>query len=215
MKLIHEKKLLEIFQASLKAVNGRTCVRKYLKNSPQSNPTHIVAIGKAASSMMLGALDYVGENLQQGLVITKQGHLDVALEKIAGLTCLESAHPVPDIRSLEAGAGLVRFLKEAPEEAEFLFLISGGTSSLVEVLPDHVSLEMLQRVNEWLLSGGLDIHQMNEVRQSISLIKGGRLAEYLQGRSTLALLISDVPGDDPAGIGSGLLTKKNRTTGLT
>ena len=215
MRSDHENKLLKIFQASIKAVNGRTCVRKYLANHSGPEPTHIIAIGKAASAMMLGALDHVGENLQQGLVITRQGHLDSALENIPYINCLESAHPVPDISSLEAGDELIRFITEAPEQAEFLFLISGGTSSLVEVLPDHVNLEILQQVNDWLLLSGLDIHRINEFRQSISLIKGGRLAEYLEGRPALCLLISDVSGDDPAIIGSGLLVRKSNGHGLT
>ena len=90
-------------------------------------------------------------------------------------------------------------------DAELLFLISGGASSLVERLVDGVTLDDLQRVNQWLLASGLDIHTMNYVRKSLSLIKGGRLAHTLGGRKTLALLISDVPGDDPATIGSGLL----------
>lgn len=210
MRLDHNRNLLKIFQASISAVNGRTCVRKYLANHSESEPTHIIAIGKAASSMMLGALDHAEENLQNGLVVTKQGHLDAALKNIPRINCIESTHPVPDISSLEAGAELIRFIAEAPEQAEFLFLISGGTSSLVEVLPDHVSLEILQQVNDWLLSSGLDIHQINEVRQSLSLIKGGRLAEYLQGRAALCLLISDVPGDDPTIIGSGMLLRKSK-----
>ena len=132
MRSDHENKLLGIFQASISAVNGQACVQKYLKNQPWSKPTHIIAIGKAASAMMLGALDHVGKGLQQGLVITRQGHLDAALKNIPYINCIESMHPVPDISSLEAGAELIRFITEAPEYAEFLFLISGGTSSLNE-----------------------------------------------------------------------------------
>ena len=99
----------------------------------------------------------------------------------------------------------VEFMDSLPAGDTLLFLISGGASSLVEVLPSGISLELLQRVNHWLLGSGLGITQMNRIRQSLSLIKGGRLLERLRGRSALVLLISDVPGDDPAVIASGPL----------
>jgi hydroxypyruvate reductase len=86
-----------------------------------------------------------------------------------------------------------------------LFLISGGASSLVEALPGGVTLADLQRVNEWGLSIGLDIAGLNRVRKSLSLIKGGRLLQRLSGFDVHALFISDVPGDDPSVIGSGIL----------
>jgi len=69
-----------------------------------------------------------------------------------------------------------------------------------------VTLDNWQRVNAWLLGSGLDIHAMNAVRKRLSCIKGGRLLDSLQGRTAEVLLISDVPGDDPASIGSGPLS---------
>ena len=86
-----------------------------------------------------------------------------------------------------------------------VFLISGGASSLVERLRECVDLAHLQRINSWLLASGLPIDAMNRVRKSISCIKGGGLINTLGGRPARVLLISDVPGDDPAVIGSGLL----------
>lgn len=209
MKISHQKNLLEILQASLIAVNGRVCVRKHLAENSSISPTHVIAIGKAAAAMMLGALDHFEAGFQQGIVITKYGHLDAAFKKHPLIFCMQAGHPIPDENSIEAGAELVRFITRAPVDASFLFLISGGTSSLVEVLPDYIGLDDLQRANQWLLSSGLDIVQMNAIRQSISLIKGGRLLGFLGERSALALLISDVPEDDPAVIGSGLLVRSN------
>jgi hydroxypyruvate reductase len=104
-----------------------------------------------------------------------------------------------------AGARLLAFLHDAPTEATMLFLISGGASSLVEVLPPAMSLAELQQVNRWLMGSGWDIHRMNVLRKRLSAIKGGRLAAWLKGQRTVQLLISDVPGDDPGDIGSGLL----------
>jgi len=86
-----------------------------------------------------------------------------------------------------------------------LFLLSGGASSLIEVLPGGVTLQRLRRANRWLLGSGLDIRAMNRVRLGLSAIKGGRLLARLDKRPTRVLLISDVPGDDPAVIGSGPL----------
>ena len=127
------------------------------------------------------------------------------MQGIGGVTVMEAGHPVPDAASLRAGQGVLDFIAATPADAQLLFLISGGTSSLVEVLPPGVSLSDLQRLNQWLLGSGLDIHDMNVLRKRLSCIKGGRLAGYLHGRNVMQVLISDVPGDNPADIGSGLL----------
>ena len=76
----------------------------------------------------------------------------------------------------------------------------------MEVLAEGVTLDKLAKLNKILLAIGFDITQINQVRRAISFIKGGRLANYINGRETIALLISDVPGDSPAIIGSGPLT---------
>lgn len=195
--------LLTIFQAALDRVEGRRCVRESLQHDPQ--PVSLIALGKAAQSMAQGALDALGDRVLDGLVISKAGHMDGALLNAAGLNCLEGAHPVPDERSLRAGRELVEFIQSRPKDRQLLFLISGGTSGLVELLHDGIDLGMLQRVNQWLLGGGLPIDAMNRVRKALSRIKGGGLIPYLQGRPARVLLISDVPGDDPGIVGSGLL----------
>lgn len=204
--LDHRKNLLAIFASAVQAVNGRTCVRDYLLTHPVTRqPLYLVAIGKAASAMAAGAFEVIPAQITRALVITKAGHGDASLFKSHTVTLLESAHPLPDQRSLQAGAGLLRFIREAPSEAHFLFLISGGTSSLVEVLPDGMTLAALAQVNQWLLGSGLDIHHVNCIRKAMSCIKGGRLALHLAGRTADVLLISDVPGNALADIGSGLL----------
>jgi len=195
--------LLAIFQAALNRVEGRHCVRESLKDSEQS--VSLIALGKAAQSMAEGALDALGDRVLDGLVVSKAGHLDEARLNAAGLTCLEGAHPVPDERSLRAGQALVEFIQSRPKDRHLLFLISGGTSGLVELLHEGIDLPMLQRVNQWLLGGGLPIDAMNRVRKALSRIKGGGLIPFLQGRPAQVLLISDVPGDDPGIVGSGLL----------
>ena len=197
--------VLAIAQAALAAVHGRTVVADDLRAHPLSGVVHVVAIGKAAAAMTMGALNVLGERVMRGFVVTKTGHGDVALTLRSNLVCREAGHPLPDVHSLEAGAALLDFIASTPRDASLLFLISGGASSLVEVPSDSVTLDDLRRANAWLLGSGLDITAMNAVRKALSAIKGGKLAARLQGRRAVALLISDVRGDDPAVIGSGLL----------
>lgn len=196
--------LLTIYQAALAAVHGREAVSRDLRQHPLGRtPCRLVAIGKAAAAMTQGALDVLGDGIVEGLVITKYGHGDTALAE--RFTCLEAGHPVPDQASLEAGRALIEFITASPDDSDVLFLISGGSSALVEVLPQGMTLDDLAEVNQWLLGSGLAIAGMNRVRRALSCIKGGRLGGYLKGRTARQLLISDVPGDDPAVIGSGLL----------
>ena len=200
----HRSVLLSIYQAALDRVHGREAVRSYLLTQELKKGTHVVAIGKAACAMAQGAVDVLGEQVGDVLVITKTGHLEDLCTQ-AGIACIEADHPVPDERSLEAGQGLLRFLCEHPQ-GPFLFLVSGGASSLAEVLPDGIGLEQLKELTRWLLSSGLPIQDMNRIRRSLSCIKGGKLLNHLdEVSSSQVLLISDVMGDDLAAIGSGLL----------
>lgn len=197
--------LRDILEASLTRVRGTEAVAQWLDQHSEVEFDHLVAFGKAASAMALGALR-ARPAPRRGLVITKHGHLDDELDGFSRIERIESDHPVPGEASLQAGRRLVEFLGEAPDDAQFLALISGGASSLIEVLAPNLDLQGLSELTERLLAEGLAITEMNAVRRSISCIKGGRLAHYLDGRPTCALMISDVPGDDPAVIGSGPLT---------
>jgi hydroxypyruvate reductase len=199
--------LLYIYNSVLNAVNGRKAVATYLRQHPYTAPLALIAIGKAATQMTVGAFDVLGSHISHALLITKQGHLDKPLIQGYPITYLEAAHPVPDASSLAAGQTLLDYIENIPPNYPVLFLISGGASALVEVLVPGVSLTDLQHLNRWLLASGLDIQAMNKIRKSLSAIKGGRLATYLQGHRVLNLLISDVPGDDLQAIGSGLLTR--------
>lgn len=195
--------LLAIYQAGLARVAGREAVYQQLRDDGPA--CSLVAIGKAAGAMAQGAVDRLGDRVIDGLVITKYGHLDGQSLQHHGLELMESAHPVPDQNSLAAGTRLLEYLAALPAERPLLFLISGGASSLVEVLRSGVGLEQLEQVNKWLLANGVAISGINRVRRGLSLIKGGGLLSYLGQRPVEALLISDVPKDDPAVIGSGLL----------
>lgn len=193
--------LLELFQAGLAAVHGRTRVRDDLRRHPIPGPLHVIAIGKAAGAMALGAHDAAGADIRSGLVITKRGHGEPLPWPV-----LEAGHPMPDNASLAAGAALLQFVAALPRDARVLVLLSGGASALVESLPGDATLEDLRALSAWLLASGRDIAACNRVRKRLSRIKGGRLAAHLAPRTVTCLAISDVPGDDPRFIGSGPLT---------
>ncbi|OYY74234.1 MAG: hypothetical protein B7Y40_05710 [Gammaproteobacteria bacterium 28-57-27] len=195
--------LRNVLDAALAATDGRALVADDLRRRDAWLGS-IVAIGKAAASMLEGALDVMLD--AHALLITKDGHVSPALHHRAGVEIIEAGHPLPDARSLDAGRRLLAFIAAAPADRPLLFLLSGGASSLVEVLPEGVALEDWQWVNAWLLGSGLDIHAMNALRKRLSCIKGGRLLQHLGERPAVVLMISDVPGDDPASIGSGLLS---------
>lgn len=197
--------LLRCFQAGVARVEGRSVVADYLRQQPIDGECSLVAVGKAAQSMALGAAEVLGDRLVDGLVISKREHLD--RNRLSGLRLegIEGGHPLPDAGSLEAGRRLLGYLSGLPDGRPMLFLISGGSSSLLEVLQGGLGLDQLQAVNRWLLGSGLAIHDINEVRRRLSRIKGGGLRQLLQKHPVTALLISDVAGDDPAVVGSGLL----------
>jgi glycerate 2-kinase len=198
--------LLQLFQQGVAAVNGRGCVSVALQEPVFSSGVYIVAIGKAAAAMATGAMDAIGTRLIAGLVITRHGYQESSAYADPRIVCLEAGHPLPDEQSLAAGNALRLFLTKAPADAQFLFLISGGASSLVEVPTEGVSLDDLRALNKWLLASGLPIDAVNRARTAFSQIKGGQLLNDLAGRKAELLLISDVPDDVPVNIGSGLLT---------
>jgi len=196
--------VLSVYRDALAAVHGGARVRAALERRPPPCPVHVAAVGKAAGAMAGVAFEALRHGVRAALVVTRHGYGDPALGRRPGVQCLEAGHPVPDADSLAAGRALLEFLEAVPAGHRPLLLISGGASSLVERPPAGVTLADLVRLNHWLLGSGLDIRGMNRVRCAVSTIKGGRLAARLGARTALALLISDVRGDDPAVIGSGL-----------
>ena len=198
--------LLTCFRAALDAVDARRCVATSLRERPLAGDWHVVAVGKAAGAMACGALDALGARVIGGRVIVPAGHLPPGFPRdTTALRVLESAHPVPDERSLAAGEELIDYVTGLPRSAQVLCLVSGGASSLVEAPLPGVGLADLQRFNRWALGAGVPIGTVNALRRRLSRLKGGGLAALIGERRAVALLISDVPGDDPHIIGSGLL----------
>lgn len=206
------KILLDLFRSALESVDGRLCVRDALaQGEARTRPVWVAAVGKAASSMLLGAHDALGESLAGALLITKDDHVAAQAYGLRNIQIIESAHPMPDERSLAAGERLLRWVDALPADADALFLISGGASSLVESLVPGATFAQLTALNARGLASGMTIVELNAQRSQLSQIKGGRLAARVSaklaggGGSAKALFISDVPGHDPAVIGSGLM----------
>ncbi|WP_455210624.1 glycerate kinase type-2 family protein [Kaarinaea lacus] len=207
MQLSSRQQLEHLFQQAIAAVQGDRCVERWLNRHPIVGPVHLIAVGKAAASMAQGAIKSLPEHIEEGLLITKTGHCQPFDHRIQ---CLEAAHPVPDESSLRAGNQLLHFIQAIPLHSQVLVLISGGTSSLVEVLPQDISLQDWRQTTQWLLGHSYSIDQVNYVRKRLSCIKAGRLAHYFADRRVICLMISDVPKDDPSIIGSGLLVPERQ-----
>ncbi len=196
--------LMEIYQAAVQAVNGRSAVVERLRQSTVAGNVSLVAVGKAAQSMADGAREVLGARISRGLVISKQGHLDRTRFPKTGWSLMEGGHPIPNSGSLAAGDRLIEFFS-VTDDTSLLLLISGGASSLVECPVEGVDEDFLVSANAWLLGSGLAIDDINRVRKGLSRIKGGGLLNWIGDRPLRALAISDVPGDLPGVIGSGLL----------
>ena len=111
--------LTGLFNSALNAVYGCSVVEQQLKLHPIKGDVAIVAIGKAAAAMMLGAKNELNEQIQSALIITKVGHADKSL----GWSCIEAAHPIPDAKSLEAGDKLVEFLSNIPSGTNVMDIV--------------------------------------------------------------------------------------------
>lgn len=203
----HKHILSDLFSVALSAVNGGNAVEQQLNKTPIHGKVAILAVGKAAVEMFQGTKNSLAEQIQSALIITKDGYSNLYLD----FPCIEAGHPIPNEESLSAGRKLTKFICEIPKDVKFLALISGGTSALVEVLPEGMELDDLQCLNKWLLSSGLDIHEINKIRQTLSLIKGGKALNYLEQQSMTQFLLSDVKGDEPSIIGSGLFVENDKT----
>ncbi|MFH1530033.1 MAG: DUF4147 domain-containing protein [Pseudomonadota bacterium] len=158
-----------------------------------------VGAGKAAAAMGMALEEILGDRLDGGLLVTKDGH-GRALERL-GL--VEAAHPVPDARGLRAAGTMGRLLDSCGSDTLILALVSGGASALLSLPAKGLSLEDKAATNEVLLGSGADIAACNTVRKHLSSIKGGHAARRAAPATVVALLLSDVIGDSPAVIGSG------------
>ncbi|WP_114965811.1 glycerate kinase type-2 family protein [Alkalilacustris brevis] len=159
----------------------------------------VVVIGAGKASARMAEAVEAAWGPCEGLVITRYGYA----RSCAGIEIVEAAHPVPDARGAEATGRMLELLSTLGEDDLAVALISGGASALLVRPAGAISLADKQAVNAALLASGAPIGQMNIVRKHLSRVKGGQLAAAASPARMVALMISDVPGDDPAEIGSG------------
>lgn len=191
--------LQAMFAAARDAADPAHCVAPHLPPVPAGR-TVVVGAGKAAASMARAVeLAWPADAPLEGLVVTRYGH-DLPCDRIQ---VVEASHPVPDSAGEKAAALILQKVKGLGPDDLVLCLISGGGSALLSLPAEGLTLADKQAVNRALLSCGANIAEMNCLRKHLSAIKGGRLAAAAAPAPLVSLLISDVPGDDPAVIASG------------
>ena len=179
------------------AADPKRAVPPHLPPRPKGR-TVVVGAGKAAASMARAVEEHWSGPLS-GVVVTRYGQTVPCRQ----IEVRESSHPVPDANGAAAAERILAAVGGLGPEDLVLALISGGASALMPLPAPGLSLEDKQRVNQALLKSGAAIDEMNIVRKHLSHIKGGRLAAAAHPAEVVSLIISDVPGDDPAIIGSG------------
>ena len=198
--------LRSLFDAALAAADPALTVPPHLP-APPAGRTVVVGAGKASAAMARAVEDNWDGDLS-GLVVTRTG-CAVPCDRIE---IVEAAHPVPDTAGLQAAERILGLAKDLSADDLLLALISGGGSALLTLPAAGLTLEDKQAVNSALLRSGATIGEMNCVRKHLSAIKGGRLAAAASPAGIVSLLISDVPGDDPAVIASGPTVADPTTT---
>jgi hydroxypyruvate reductase len=188
--------LEDSFRAAVAAADPLQILAPHLPSPPRGR-TFVAAAGKAAASMALAVeTSYRGE--LDGIAITRYGH-GLPTRKVR---VVEAGHPVPDEAGETAAREILTRVRDLKENDLLLALLSGGGSSLLSLPAPDVPMEELKAVTRDLLRSGAAIQEMNTVRKHLSAIHGGRLAAASRA-PVMALIISDVTGDDPTHIASG------------
>jgi hydroxypyruvate reductase len=192
--------LLRMFEAAVQAASPLVCVPPFLPPPPRGR-TVVVGAGKAAAAMAQATeRHWPADRPLSGLVVTRYGH---GVGPLARIEVVEADHPVPDAAGQAAAARMLDLVRGLGPDDLVLCLISGGGSALLALPAPGLTLAHKQNISRALLRSGAPIAEMNCVRKHLSAIKGGRLAVAAAPARIVTLLISDVPGDDPAVIASG------------
>jgi hydroxypyruvate reductase len=193
--------LNELFRTAIAAAHPSSCLPPHLPPPPKGRLI-VLAAGKAAGSMAEAAeAAYAGLSAGQftGIAVARQGYG----RPTKAIEMIEAGHPIPDAAGLKAAERALALADQAGPDDLVLVLLSGGASANWIAPVEGVSLADKQAVTRALLRSGANIGEINTVRKHLSRIKGGRLARRAQPARVVTLAISDVPGDDPAVIGSG------------
>ena len=198
----------DIFHAVIKAVDPYDLIKARMDqilstyHDGHCNKFILISFGKAAYPMIRAIVDFAGDLLTGGVLITKYGHVPHTgfSDKI---DIFEAAHPVPDIQGVRATERVLDILKTANAQTLVVCLISGGGSALLVAPYKDITLAEKQQLTQLLLRAGANIQELNTVRKHISQIKGGRLAEVACPARVLSFILSDVIGDPLDVIASG------------
>ncbi len=187
-----------IVSEAIAAVQPDAAVQRALSGREFPGRVLLVAAGKAAWQMAKAASDCLGDRIENGVVVTKYGHV---MGPIANFACFEAGHPVPDENSFRGTQAALDLVADLSEKDTVLFLLSGGGSALFE--KPLIPAEELQDITGQLLACGADIVEINTIRKRLSQVKGGRFAQLCWPGKVVAVVLSDILGDPLDMIASG------------
>ncbi|MFZ7093658.1 glycerate kinase type-2 family protein [Primorskyibacter sp. 2E233] len=197
MQMDKRRFLTDLFDTAVAAADPMKALADVLPERPKGR-TVVVAIGKGAAQMA-AAFETLWKTPVEGVVVTRYGYAGPCKY----LPVLEAAHPVPDAAGVKATEAVFQAVKGLSSDDLVVALVCGGGSALLPAPPDGLTLEDEQALNRALLASGAPIGVMNAIRKHVSRIKGGRLAAAAAPARVVSLVVSDVPGDDPAQVASG------------
>jgi hydroxypyruvate reductase len=189
--------LTGLFEAAVAAADPQAALRAHLPPKPRGR-TVVIGAGKGAAQLA-AALETLWDGPLSGVIVTRYGY-GCATQTIR---VMEAAHPVPDGAGLAASAALLAAVQGLSPDDLVIALVSGGGSALLPAPPDGLGLADETALAEVLLASGAPISVMNAIRKQVSTIKGGRLAAACFPARVVSLIVSDVPGDNPAEVASG------------
>lgn len=189
--------LAELFQTAVRAADPMTALRAHLPKRT-GGKTVVIGAGKGAAQLA-AAFEQLWDGPLSGVVVTGYGY-GAACQRI---TVMEAAHPVPDAAGMAASDALFAAVAGLEPDDLVVALICGGGSALLPAPPGDLTLKDEAALNRALLASGAPISAMNAIRKQVSRIKGGRLAAAAHPAQVVSLVVSDVPGDDPAQVASG------------
>lgn len=189
--------LADLFHAAVAAADPLKALAETLPAKPKGR-TVVIGAGKGAAQLA-AAFEELWDAPYEGVVVTRYGYACETRQ----IEVLQASHPVPDAAGLTAGARLLQAVSNLTEDDLVVALVCGGGSALLPAPPDGLTLDDEIAVNEALLSSGAPISEMNTVRKHLSRIKGGRLAAAAHPAKVVSLVVSDIPGDNPAYVASG------------
>ena len=206
-----DKTLLEeLFHTAVAAADPLKALAPHVPEKPKGR-TIVIGAGKGAAQMA-AAFETLWREPVEGVVVTRYGYACAT----QNVKVLEASHPVPDAAGLAATDALFDAVSGLTADDLVVALICGGGSALLPAPPDGLTFEDEQALNAALLASGAPISAMNAIRKQVSRIKGGRLAQAAMPAKVISLIVSDVPGDDPAQVASGptVTDASNRKTAL-